>query len=149
MGETVMHYHASALYRNSNATDIDEWPNTAQMASCHLNVKISGSKAKTIISLTRLKDPRAVHQTLEWAIIPLFQAHKEPQGCSCLTEHEIFHWLSLCDRFNIFNATSIFKFTNRISHSWPCRALKRSPIATLCLQTGPQLPSDMWKSPWF
>lgn len=51
--------HAIVLRRNPRATDADEWLNTAQMVNCHLNVKISGSKAETIISLTSLKDPRA------------------------------------------------------------------------------------------
>lgn len=154
-GDTVMLYHASGFCRNSNATDVDEWPNTAQMANCHLNVKISGSKAETIIPLTSLKDPRAVHQTG-------VSHHSTVSGSQRASRLFLprgawnIHWLSLCDRFNIFNVTSktqdessTFKFTNRIRDFWSFRTLKRSSNPSLGLHTGPHLPSQTWKSHWF
>lgn len=150
-----MLYHASGFCRTSNATDVDEWPNTAQMANCHLNVKISGSKAETIIPLTSLKDPRAVHQTG-------VSHHSTVSGSQRASRLFLprrawnIHWLSLCDRFNIFNVTSktqdessTFKFTNRIRDFWPFRTLKRSSNPSLGLHTGPHLPSQTWKSRWF
>lgn len=141
------------LCRNTNATDVDGWPSTAQMTNCHLNVEILGSKAETIISLTSVKDPRAACTSDSW-VSHHSTDHKEPQGCTCLTEHEIFHWLSFSDKFNIFNVTSstqdessTFKFTNRIRDS--CRALWRSSSPHLGLQANPRLLSVVWESPWF
>lgn len=114
------------------------------MVNYHLKVNISGSKTETIISPASRKDPRAPIRLSRKPSFRSFRAHKKLQGCSCLTEHEIFHWLSLCDRFNIFNATSnpqdessALKFTNRIRVSQPCKAPKRSWDPSPGLQVSP------------